>query len=636
MDLRNPALYGNREVSWMEFNQRVLDEALDEHNPWLERLKFLAIVASNLDEFFMVRVAGVMQQVAAGVDEVKQDGLTPTELLGRLRVRIHQMVDDQYQIARETVLPAIRDAGLRLLRPDELTPDQQAAVEHYFVREVFPVLTPLAIDPGHPLPRIRNLSLNLAVTLRQPWITGAPPLMAVVEVPEVLDRFVPLPSADGQRDFILLEDVIAPRVGKIFRGFEVMRCSAFRITRNSDLNFDEEEAEDLLRAIEQELRERERGNPVRIEIQAGYDELGLQFLIRELGLTREDVFIIDGPLNLKQFFGITGVPGFDNLRYRPYVAPVVPALRERDEDIFARIRRGDILMHHPYDSFASVVDFIEQAALDDDVVAIKMTLYRTSGDSPIVKALQLAAENGKQVSALVELKARFDEGNNINWARSLEEAGVHVVYGLIGLKTHCKVIGVVRRERDGMRRYCHLGTGNYHPSTARLYTDLGLLTCDESLGEDVSQLFNILTGYSEFPKWNKLAVAPRDLKKRLIALIEREAEQSTASHPGRIICKINAVIEPLVMRALYRASQAGVQIDLICRGICGVVPGIPHVSETIRVRSIIGRYLEHSRIYYFGNRGNPEVYLASADLMGSTKAPRRPPTTARPRTTEPT
>lgn len=615
VDLKDPALYQNRELSWMEFNQRVLEEAFDERNPLLERLKFLAIVSSNLDEFFMVRVAGVQQQVNAGVTKTQADGIAPADLLARLVARCHQMVDEQYRHAREVILPRLRSSGIRLLKSHELSDIQNAELERYFVREIFPVLSPLAIDPGHPLPHLRNLSFNLVVTLRQPWVSGAPPLMAVVEVPDVLDRFIRLPASDGSDSFILLEDAIAPRVGQLFKGYEVESCSAFRVTRNGDLNIDEDEAEDLLRAIEAELREREKGNPVRIEIQAGYHQEAVGFLIRELGLSDEDVYPIDGPLNLKDFFKLVGLPGYDHLRDRPYVAPIPVSLREEDEDIFSRIRRGDILMHHPYESFLPVVDFVERAAVDEDVLAVKMTLYRTSGDSPLVRALQQAAENGKQVSVLVELKARFDEGNNILWARQLEEAGVHVVYGLLGLKTHCKVICVVRRDRDGLRRYVHLGTGNYHPSTAKLYTDLGLFTCDPELGEDVTHLFNILTGYSEFPKWNKLAVAPRDLKRKVIQLIRREAELSTPEKPGRIICKNNSTIEPDVIRELYKASQAGVQIDLICRGICGVIPGLPGVSENIRVRSIVGRYLEHHRIYYFGNDGDPQVYCASADWM---------------------
>ena len=615
MDLRDPSLYVNRELSWMEFNQRVLEEAGDDSSPLLERLKFLAIVASNLDEFFMVRVAGVQQQVAAGVGGSKTDGVPPDELLMRLRQRCHEMIDEQYRVYREALSPALRAAGIRLLKPAELSELQTAELDRFFVREVFPVLSPLAIDPGHPVPHIANLSLNLLIALRQPWLAEGPPLTAVLEVPSVLQRLVPVAGEPGDRDYILLEDAIAPRVGMLFTGYEVLSCTPFRVTRNGDLNLVEEEAEDLLIAIERELRERERGNPVRIEVAAGVDPGGLEFLCRELGLSSADVYVIDGPLNLKDFFPLTGLAGYPHLKDQPYVPPIVPQLREADEDIFANIRRGDILMHHPYESFKSVVDFVEQAAEDPQVLAIKQTLYRTSGDSPVVAALARAAENGKQVSALVELKARFDEGANIVWARQLEEAGVHVVYGLIGMKTHCKVLCVVRRERDGIRRYVHLGTGNYNPTTARVYTDIGLFTCDPDLGEDVSHLFNILTGYSEFPEWRKLAVAPRDLKAKLLELLEQEMALSTPDNPGRFIAKVNAVIEPEVMRALYRASHAGVRIDLISRGICGIVPGVPGVSENIRVRSIVGRFLEHSRIYYFQHGGEPLVYLASADLM---------------------
>lgn len=615
MDLHDPSLYINRELSWLEFNQRVLDEAVDPNNPLLEQLKFLAIVSSNLDEFFMVRVAGVQQQVSAGVAAAKDEALGPVELLDRIRRRCHQMVEQQYAIFRDDILPRLRQEGIRLLKPEELSPEQTKEVDRFYYREVFPVLSPLAIDPGHPLPHLHNLALNLLVTLRQPWVEGAAPLVAVVEVPKVLKRLVPLTAADGHSDFILLEDVISPRVGQLFMGYEVLSCAAFRVTRNGDIDFDEEEAEDLLVAIERELRERERGNPVRMEVQAGCDPAGLEFLRRELGLPPGDIYEIDGPINLKDFFPLADLPGYPHLKYKPFVPVVAPALREAEGDIFAAIRRGDILLHHPYESFSSVVDFVDQAADDPDVLAIKQTLYRTSGDSPIIRALSRAAENGKQVSVLVELKARFDEGANINWARQLEEAGVHVVYGLIGMKTHCKVICVVRRERDGIRRYLHLGTGNYNSTTARIYSDLGLLTCDEDLGEDASQLFNILTGYSEYPQWRKLAVAPRDLKARLLQLLQREADLSSPEEPGHFIAKVNAVIEPQVIRALYKASQAGVRIDIISRGICGLVPGVRGVSETIRVRSIVGRFLEHSRIYYFRNGGNPEVYLSSADLM---------------------
>ena len=614
MDLRDPRLYINRELSWLEFNHRVLEEASDSANPLLEQLKFLAIVSSNLDEFFMVRVAAVMRQAAAGMVEGKGADPPPLALLDRLRARIHAMVDTQYRVMRDGVLPALAGEGLVLRGREELTRDQAAFVDEYFEREVFPVLSPLALDPGHPLPHLRNLALNLVVTLTQPWREGGTALMAVVEVPAVLKRFVPLPSARGN-EFILLGDVIRGGLEQLFLGYEVVNCALFRVTRDADLNIDEDEAEDLLQAIEEELRERDKGRPVRLEVQAGCDPAALRFLQRETGLGDDDTYLIDGPLNLKDFFALTGAPGFDHLRFRPFKPHVVPSLQDADGDVFAAIRRHDILLHHPFHSFNSVIEFVDQAADDPDVLAIKQTLYRTSGDSPIVSALARAAQNGKQVSVLVELKARFDEGPNIRWARELEEAGVHVVYGLLGLKTHCKVICVVRREGTAIRRYLHLGTGNYHPTTARLYTDLGLLTCDEEIGADVSQLFNILTGYSEFPEWRKLAVAPRDLKPKLVELIRREAAWTAQGRPGRLIAKCNAVIEPQVMRALYEASRAGVEIDLICRGICGLIPGLPGVSETIRVRSIVGRFLEHSRIFYFENGGSPELYLASADWM---------------------
>ncbi len=610
MARRRPELYINRELSWLEFNQRVLEEGWDERNPLLERLKFLAIVSSNLDEFYMVRVSGVQQQVAAGVGPRGPEKVRPEVLLEQLRRRIRRMVDEQYRCAREEVLPALRSAGLRLLRHDELNAEQRAAVEELFRSEVFPVLSPMGIDPGHPMPFIRNLTLNLLVGLK----AADDQRLAIVEVPEVIPRLVPLP-ADGTSDFMLLEELIAPRVGELFGGWEVTSCGAFRLTRNGDLNIDEEEAEDLLVAIEQELRERERGAPVRLEVAADCDPSAVERLCGELGIGAADLVLVDGPLNLKELWPLTSTPGFDHLRDKPFAPQVIPALREADESLFAVIRRGDLLFHHPYDSFDSIVEFVRQAADDPRVLAIKQTLYRTSGDSPVIAALQRAAENGKQVSALVELKARFDEGNNINWARQLEEVGVHVVYGLIGLKTHCKVLLVVRRDRDRIRSYVHLGTGNYHPSTAKLYTDLGLLTCDDDLAADVQNLFNIITGFGEFPAWRKLAVAPRDLKPRLLAMLAREAEHARAGRPARFCAKVNAVIEPDIIDALYAASQAGVEIELICRGICGLVPGLPGVSETIRVRSIVGRFLEHSRIYYFANGGAEEVYLASADLM---------------------
>jgi polyphosphate kinase len=607
MDLDDPRLYLNRELSWLEFNHRVLEEACDPANPLLEQLKFLAIVSSNLDEFFMVRVAGVMSQVHATGSPAHR------QLLDQIRARIQAMVAQQYQILRDDTLPRLAREGVRLLSDDQLSDEQRRFVEAFFHREVFPVLAPLAVDPGHPLPHLHNLSMNFIVALTDPRDPLGARRLALVEAPHVLPRLIKLPTAGGGQDFIRLGQVIAARLPQLFLGYRVRGASLFRVTRDADLNIDEDDAEDLLKDIEQALRERDRGAPVRLEVESACDPEALSFLQRVLELSDDDTYVIDGPLNLKDFFAWGGLPGCEHLRDRPFVGRIAPGAEE--EDLFAAIRRGPILMHHPYHTFQTVVEFVNQAAEDPDVLAIKQTLYRTSGDSPIVRALARAAENGKQVAVLVELKARFDEGPNIRWARELEEAGVHVVYGLVGLKTHCKVICVVRRERDGIRRYCHLGTGNYHPTTAKLYTDLGLLTCDPQLGEDCTQLFNILTGYSRYPRWHKLAVAPDDLKPKLLSLIAREARHAREGRGGRVIAKCNAVIEPQVIRGLYEASQAGVEIDLISRGICGLLPGVPGVSATIRVRSIVGRFLEHSRIYCFANAGSPEVYLSSADLM---------------------
>jgi len=610
--LDDPALFINRELSWLEFNQRVLEEALDESEPLLERLKFLSIVSSNLDEFFMVRVAGLKRQVRSQTVQRGPDGLTAEEQLQAIAARCHAMVREQYRCLREKILPGLARQGIVYHPVASLKPQQLQEVDDYFHRQVFPVLTPLAIDPGHPFPQLRNRSVNLAVVLRSPKILSAPAYLAVVQVPGVLPRIVRL-SGKGY-PFVLLEEVIASQVHELFRGLEVEGCYAFRVTRDSDLNFDEEEAEDLLETIEQELRKREWGDCVRLEVSQDCSDFVMRELFAALGITEQDVYSIAGPLNLCDFMELYQAVDDGKLRYKPYVAPIVPALA-RQSDIFAALRAGDILLHHPYDSFTSVVDFVEQAAEDPDVLAIKQTLYRAGGDSPIVRALQRAAENGKQVTVLVELKARFDEENNIAWARQLEQAGVHVVYGLVGLKTHCKLLLVVRREEDRLRRYVHLGTGNYNATTARLYTDLGLMTCKLTFGQDVSRLFNILTGYSEFPEWRKLSVAPLDLKDKILAMIDREAKFSKPDHPGRIIAMMNSLVDPDAIRALYRASQAGVEIDLIVRGICCLRPGLPGVSENIRVRSIVGRYLEHPRIFYFGNNGEPEVYLSSADWM---------------------
>ena len=618
-DLTDPSLYINRELSWLEFNYRVLEEAVDRDAPLLERLKFLTIVSSNLDEFFMVRVAGLRRQVRSQTVQRGPDGLTAEEQLRAIAARCHAMVREQYDCLQNSVLPGLMKYGIVRKEIHELSAEQVRWVKDYFHRQVFPVLTPLALDPSHPFPQLRNRSLNLVVTLRKGLppdgsTAGQPLYLAVVQVPTVLPRLVQIPGPGFQ--FVLLEEVIQDQIGELFRGLLVTGCYPFRITRDSDLNFDEDEAEDLLETIEQEVRKREWGDAVRLEVSGNCGPKALAELLSALEMSPEEVYSIDGPLNLVDFMALYRLPDYPALKDEPFVPPVVRPLQDR-QDIFAAIREGDILLHHPYESFQSVVEFVEQAADDPNVLAIKQTLYRTSGDSPIVAALARAAQNGKQVTVLVELKARFDEANNITWARALERAGVHVVYGLVGLKTHCKVLLVVRREpgEERLRRYVHLGTGNYHPATARLYTDLGLLTCSLRFGQDVSRLFNVLTGFSEFPQWRKLSVAPIGLRQRLLEMIERETTLAKKGKEGRIIAQMNSLADAGIVAALYRASQAGVKIDLIIRGICSLRAGLPGISENIRVISIIGRFLEHCRIFYFRNGGDDEVYLGSTDWM---------------------
>lgn len=596
----------------MEFNHRVLEEAQSPATPLLEQLKFLSIVSSNLDEFFMVRVAGLRRQGESEKVQWSPDGMTVQEQLQALSKRCHGMVEEQYRCLLEEVLPALAQHGVVWHRVADLSPEQREWVDEYFHKQVFPVLTPLAIDPSHPFPHLRNLSLNLAIALHHQKGGGKAVYLAVAQVPGVLNRVVKLPGEGFH--FVLLEEVIADQIHELFQGLKPVGCYPFRVTRDSDLSIDEEDAEDLLETMEEELRKREWRDCVRLEVSADCPEDILNRLCSALNVGEREVYKIQGPLNLRDFMEVYKAVDLDELRDRAYVAPLVPEVQGHS-DLFAAIRERDILLHHPYDSFSTVVQFVEQAAEDPDVLAIKQTLYRTSGDSPIVGALMRAAENGKSVTVLVELKARFDEENNINWARELEKVGVHVVYGMVGLKTHCKLLLVVRREQDRLRRYVHLGTGNYHPATARVYTDLGLLTCQLPFGQDVSRLFNILTGYSEIPRWRKLSVAPLQLRERIIELIEREAHLSTPERPGRIIAKMNSLVDVEAIEALYRASQAGVQVDLIVRGICCLRPGVPGVSENIRVRSIVGRYLEHSRIFYFKNGGQPEVFLSSADWM---------------------
>ena len=609
-----PALYVNRELSWLEFNARVLAEAEDPGVPLYERLKFLSIVTVNLDEFFMVRVAGLKQQLSGEVEEPPPDGMMPQEQLAALSARAHKLVDTQYRCWTDQLLPALTREGVMLVKPADLAPEELANLDAMFKNDIFPVLTPIAIDPGHPFPHLRNKSLNLGVMFaRENELLE--PGFGVVQVPAMLPRVMPVKRAGARTAFVLLEDLIARHVGQIFPVLRLRGTYAFRVTRNWDLEIDEEEAEDLLQTIQQELRRRDRGNAVRLEISGEVLPGSLARLCQALKLDpQEDVYHVNGPLNFADLARVVVRDDRRELRDEPFSPQIVPPLRESD-DLFATIREKDILLHHPYESFDTVVEFISRAADDPQVLAIKQTLYRTSGDSPIIKALARAAEMGKQVTAIVELKARFDEESNIHWARTLEQAGVHVVYGLLGLKTHAKAALVVRREKDKLRRYVHLSTGNYHPATARLYTDLSLFTAREQIGEDVTALFNLLTGYSAPAKWNLLVVAPLGLHEAVLGLIRREAEHARAGRPSGIVAKLNALVDPDVIESLYQAAQAGVPITLLVRGVCGLRPDVPGVSERIRVRALIDRFLEHSRVAYFKNGGQDEVFISSADWM---------------------
>jgi polyphosphate kinase len=615
-EAQDPGLLINRELSWLEFDARVLEEARDPTVPIFERLKFLGIVSSNLDEFFMVRVAGLKQQQAGGVAETSADGLAPGALLAAIAERSHALTAGQDQAWRDELKPELARVGQQLVAPKDFTPEQAEAVKVRFAKEILPVLTPLAVDPGHPFPQLRNKSLNVALILRPAGRRRRKDgeiLLAVVQVPAVLNRLVRLPAASGVAH-ALLEEVIAHHAVDLFPGFAVVNTSVFRVTRNWDLAIDEEESEDLLSAVQEELRRRERGAAVRLEIAAAAADPIVTALVQALKLEPGDVYRVEAPLELQDLGKLTDSNPRAELREEPHV-PVVPACFEEGVPVREIIARADVLLHHPYESFEPVVRFVEEAADDPDVLAIKQTLYRTSGDSPFVRALSRAAENGKQVTALVEIKARFDEANNIAWARRLEESGVHVVYGVLGLKTHCKVALVVRREKQGLRRYVHLGTGNYNPQTARVYTDCSLFSAQADLCEDVANLFNLLTGYAEPPRWKKLVVAPFNLQGRLVELIGREAERARRGEPARILAKMNALVDAKVIRALYDASRAGVEIDLLVRGICCLRPGVPGVSERIRVRSVVDRFLEHARVFAFGAGEAAECWLSSADWM---------------------
>jgi polyphosphate kinase len=636
--LYNPQYFFNRELSWLRFNERVLHEAFDPRNPLLERLKFMAIFSSNLDEYFMVRISGLKQQIEAQVTKLTPDGMTPQAQIDAIHDELKPVVAQQHQYFCQELRPQLTEVGIHLLNYKDLSEQQVDFLQTYFLQQIFPVLTPLAVDPGHPFPYISSLSLNLAVVVKDR--ESGETHFARVKVPDQLPRFIALPipkeNTEGLRWWgVPIEQVITHNLYKLFPGMEIQTCQPFRITRNADFDLEEDEADDLLLAIEQELRKRRFGSVMRMEVQVGMPTDLQATLMEEMALSDQDVYAVEGLLSLSDLFALSGLP-FPELKDPPWT-PVVPtrfkklaplvlpgeesrvSLEEEQTDVFSTIRAGDILVHHPYDSFSATVQrFIAEAAYDPNVLTIKMTLYRTAGDSkfvgsPIVNSLIAAAENGKQVVALVELKARFDEENNILWARKLEKVGAHVVYGLVGLKTHTKIVLVVRREGQQLRRYVHVGTGNYNPKTARLYTDLGLFSCDDDLGADLTELFNYLTGYSRQLSYRKLLVAPVNLRDRMIVLIQREAELQRRGKTGRIIAKMNSLLDPDMIAALYAASQAGVQIDIIVRGNCALKPGLKGISDNIRVISIIGRFLEHERIFYFHNNGRPKVFFGSAD-----------------------
>jgi polyphosphate kinase len=610
----NPEHFLNRELSWLEFNQRVLDEALDPRTPLLERVKFFCITSSNLDEFFEVRVAGIKQQIESDVVERSVDGLTATECFRAINRRVRRLVEAQFRCWREQLVPTLAAKEIRFLDVGELSGGDRVWVESYYQKEVRPVLTPLGLDPAHPFPQLLNKTLNLIVQVELKQNGVEQRRLAVVQVPRALPRLVKLPREDSRQEYVFLAHVIGDYLGDLFPGAKLLGHWQFRVTRNSELYIDEEDVANLLKAVEAELHNRRKGEAVRLEVAADCPPEIRAELLEKLHLTEDDLYVIDGPINPVRLMAIVEGDHSPELRDPPFIAPAAPALRDVT-DLFPAIRERDVLLHHPFDSFSSVVDFLTRAAEDPEVLAIKMTLYRTGGDPRIVGALMNAVRNGKQVTAVVELKARFDEANNIAWARRLEEAGVHVVYGLVGYKIHAKMTLVVRRDPDGIRRYVHLATGNYNATTSRFYTDLGLFTCQPDFGEDVASLFNLLTGICQFQDTRKLLVAPFELHARMLKLIAREAANARRGLPARIIAKMNSLVDRGVIEALYRASQAGVKIDLIVRGICCLRPGVAGVSENITVRSVVDRFLEHSRIFYFENACQPEIFVGSADWM---------------------
>ena len=632
---KKPEYFRNRELSWVSFDERVLNEARDKSIPLFERLKFISITSSNLDEFYMVRVASLKDQVHANYTKKDLSGMDAKEQLAGISKRTHELVQLQYNTYNRSAVPSLEHVGLTIISEHEkLTKEQAEYVDSYFEENIYPVLTPMAMDSARPFPLIRNKTLNIGALVQKKedsLLSRAEDKkekkgkekekekeleFATVQVPSVLPRFILLPQDEktGQRYVILLEEIIERNIGKLFLSYDVVCAHPYRVMRNADLSIDEDEAEDLLKEIQKQLKMRQWGEVIRLEVEDKMDERLLKILKTEFDIKEADIFEINGPLDLTMLMKVYGADGFDAYKTPRYQPAPVPEF-QNEKDIFQVIREGDVFLHHPYMSFDPVVNFVRQAAKDPDVLAIKQTLYRVSGNSPIIAALAQAAENGKQVSVLVELKARFDEENNIVWAKKLEKAGCHVIYGLVGLKTHSKITLVVRREETGIRRYVHLATGNYNDSTAKLYTDCGIFTCDERFGEDATAVFNMLSGYSEPKSWNKLIVAPIWMKDRFLSLIEREAENAKKGLPALIRAKMNSLCDPKIIAGLYYASSCGVQVELLVRGICCLKVGVPGISENIHVRSIVGEFLEHSRIFYFENGGNPEIYMGSADWM---------------------
>lgn len=616
--------YLNRELSWLSFNDRVLEEATDPNNPLLEKLKFVAITSSNLDEFFMIRVAGLRHQKENGVTRKDIAGMTPEQQLQHISESAQHLVAKQYMYLKK-ILNALELEGLYFVKPRDLTKGQLKWLRDYFEKEIFPVVTPMAVDSSHPFPFLASKSLNLAMLLEKIERTGDDDndidvKTAIVPVPSVLSRIIALPEdkeRKGCHDFVLLEDVIRHFAQQLFMGYDLLEAHAFRITRDADLYIDEEDAKDLVVEVERQLKKRQKGEAVRVEFERGTSRFMQRFITQSLNLVKNDLYEIDGPIDTTMYFRFCGIPGYDKLRY-PEVHPYTPwsMIQSNEKDIFSMIREKDMLVHLPYESFdESVVNFVMSAATDPDVLAIKQTLYRVSSRSPIIWALEKAAQNGKQVTVLMEVKARFDEENNIHMARRLEKAGAHVIYGLVGLKTHSKCTLIIRREKDGIRRYVHVATGNYNASTAKLYTDLGIFTCSDTFGADASAFFNLLSGYSDPPVWDSFLVAPINLRERCVALIDREIRHVKNGENGHIIAKMNSLLDSRMVDKLYEASQAGVKIELIVRGICVLIPGIPGVSDNITVRSLVGRFLEHSRVFWFNNGGREELYIGSADWM---------------------